>query len=130
MSLVDGYRRLDRRFMELAAPWVYLLVPGIALHELAHASVGELYADVAIDWTRPHVELDWHDEVPIWGVVATLFAPLVLGGFAALGLAVVIQLVPTAVAIWLGINWLLLAGPSIGDVVALILIVDVVAEGA
>lgn len=122
--VVDTYRRLDRRFMSVVTPWVYIVVPGIALHELAHAAVGTRYADVAIIWERPHVELDWYDEVTIWGVVATLFAPLVLGGIVAFGLAFVVEAVPAAVAVWLGINWLLLAGPSVGDVVALLALLD------
>lgn len=124
MSVVDAYRRLDRRFMAVVAPWIYVLVPGIAIHELAHAAVGRRYADVEIVWERPHVDLDWHDEVPIWGVVATLFAPLVVGGFAAFALAAVVEAVPTAVTVWLVINWLLLAGPSVGDVVALLLLLE------
>lgn len=123
-TVVDVYRRIDRRFMSAVAPWIFIIVPGIALHELAHAAVGRRYASVTIIWDRPHVELDWHDEVPIWGVVATLFAPLVVGGFAAFALAVVVELVPAVVAVWLAINWLLLAGPSIGDVVALLLILE------
>lgn len=121
MSLVDGYRRLDRRFMEVAAPWVFLLVPGIAIHELAHAVAGRRYGAVEIDWTRPHVDVDWNDTVPVWGVFAFFLAPLVAGGLVAFTLPLAFPIVPAAVDVWLVLNWLLLAGPSVLDVRNLVL---------
>jgi hypothetical protein len=120
MRLVDGYRRLDRRFMELAAPWIYVLVPGIALHELAHAVAGSRYGDVEVDWTRPVVDVNWNDTVPVWGVFAFFLAPLVAGGIAAFAFAFGLGLAPTAVDVWLIANWLLLAGPSVLDVRGLV----------
>lgn len=119
-ALVAAYRRVDRRFMALAAPWVYVVVPGVALHELAHAAVGQRYGDVTIDWTRPAVEVDWNDRVPVWAVFAYFLAPLPVGGLVAFALAVVLPLAPPTVAIWLVLNWVLLAGPSIFDVVGLV----------
>lgn len=120
MSLVDSYQRLDRRFMTVATPWVYLLVPGIALHELAHAAVGRRYGAIEIDWTRPHVDVDWNDEVPVWGVVGFFLAPLILGGFVSFTLPALFPVAPTAVDAWLVINWLLLAAPSVLDVLGLL----------
>lgn len=120
MSLVDGYRRLDRRFMAVVAPWIYVLVPGIALHELAHAVAGSRYGDVEVDWTRPVVDVDWNDTVPVWGVFAFFLAPLVVGGLVAFALPFAFALDPAAVDVWLIVNWLLLAGPSVLDVRGLV----------
>jgi len=122
MRLVEIYRRFDRRCMAVLAPWIYLLLPGIALHEFAHAWVGRCYGDVAIDWTRPQVHIDWDDGVPVWGVVGFLFAPLVIGGLSAFAIPFLLPIVPTAVEIWLVCNWLLLAGPSVVDVRGLVFI--------
>lgn len=102
--------------MALLTPWIYVVVPGIALHELSHAAVGRRYGDVAIDWTRPVVELDWNDEVPVWGVFGFFLAPLLAGGLASFALAVVLPIASPPVAAWLLVNWLLLAGPSVLDV--------------
>lgn len=120
MSLVDGYRRLDRRFMSVAAPWVYVLVPGIAIHELAHAVSGRRYGDVEVDWTRPAVDVDWNDTVPVWGAFAFFLAPLIPGGLVAFALPFAFELVPAAVDVWLVANWALLAGPSVLDVRGLV----------
>lgn len=120
--LVSTYRRLERRCMDVLAPWIFLLLPGVAIHELAHAVVGRRYADVEIDWTVPKVVLDWHDEVPIWGPVGVYLAPLWVGGVTAFALAVVLPMAPPAVVAWLVINWILLAGPSVLDVVTLVAI--------
>lgn len=119
-ELVDAYRRLDRRFMAFAAPWVYVLLPGVVLHELAHAVVGQRYGAVEIDWTRPAVEVDWNDRVPVWAVFAYFLAPLPVGGLVAFTLAAVLPMAPPTVAIWLVLNWVLLAGPSVVDIVGLV----------
>lgn len=120
MSIVDAYQRLDRRFMEIAAPWVFLFVPGIALHELAHVLGGYRYGDVDVDWTRPHVDIDFEDTIPIWAPFAFFLTPLVVGGLVSFTLPFVLPLAPTAVDAWLVINWVLLAGPSVLDVRGLI----------
>ena len=122
MSAVAAYRRFERRCMAVLAPWIFILLPGVALHEWAHAVVGRRYADVEIDWSVPKVDLDWDDEVPIWGPVGVYLAPLWLGGVAAFGLAIVLPSTPPALAVWLLINFVLLAGPSVVDVVVLVAI--------
>jgi hypothetical protein len=122
MSIVDAYRRVDRRFMALTAPWIYLLIPGIALHELAHALIGRRYGDVEIDWTRPHVRIDWNDRVPVWGIFGFFLGPFIPGGLAAFALAVVLPVTPVEVDVWLVLNWILLAGPSVLDVRELVLV--------
>ena len=121
MSLVDGYRRLDRRFMAVVAPWIYVLLPGVALHELAHALVGRRYGAVSVDWTRPVVDVDWNDRVPVWGLFGFFLAPLVAGGLVAFALPFAFPVVPATVDVWLVANWLLLAGPSVLDVRGLVL---------
>lgn len=120
MSLVERYRRLDRRVMQIAAPWVYLIVPGIALHELSHAVAGRRYGAVSVDWTRPAVDIEWNDPVPVWGVVAFYLAPLVTGGLVAIALPLAFGAVPAVVDVWLVLNWILLAGPSVTDVRGLV----------
>jgi len=120
MSVVETYTSVERRCMAALAPWIFLLLPGVAIHEWAHALVGRRYADVEIDWTVPKVELDWNDEVPIWGVAGVYLAPVYVGAVAAFGLSVVLPSTPPAVAVWLLINFLLLAGPSVVDVVVLV----------
>lgn len=120
MSILQFYRQLDEAVMRHTAPWIYVLVPGIALHELAHAVVGRRYGDVQIDWVRAQCSIEWDDTVPGWGVIAFFLAPLVVGGIVALALPVVLPAVPAAVDVWLICNWLLLAGPSIGDLVGLV----------
>ena len=124
MNVVDAYRRLDRRFMAIAAPWVYLLVPGIAIHELAHVGVGRRYGDVEVDWTRPHVAIEWDESVPVWGVFGFFLAPLLVGGLAAFAVPAALAIAPTTVDIWLVLNWFLLAGPSFVDVRSLILVLS------
>lgn len=116
MSVVDAYRRLDRRFMAIVAPWIFVLVPGIAIHELAHARVGRRYGDVDVDWTRPHVRIEWDDSVPVWGIFGFFLAPIALGGLAAFAVPAALAIAPTAVDVWLVLNWFLLAGPSVLDV--------------
>lgn len=115
MSVVGAYRRLEARCMAVLAPWVYLVVPGIAIHELVHAAVGRRYGDVRVDWTRPHVEMDWPNEVPVWGVVGFYLGPMMVGGLCAFALPVVLPLVPAWADAWLLVNWFLLAGPSVLD---------------
>jgi len=116
MSIVETYRRIDRRFMAIAAPWVYLLAPGVAIHELAHAVAGQRYGDVEIDWERPQVTIDWNDRIPVWGVFFYFLAPLFVGGATAFAMPKLLAIVPEALTWWLLINWILLAGPSIMDV--------------
>jgi len=120
MSVLEAYRRADRQFMDVAAPWIYVLLPGVALHELAHAAVGQFWADVEIDWTVPKVILDWDGDVPVLALFATFLAPLWLGGVAALWLAVTLPTTPAPVAVWFVFNWILLAGPSVVDVYSLL----------
>lgn len=124
MSIVEFYRRIDRRFMEFAAPWVYLLVPGIAVHELAHAWIGQRYGAVEIDWTRPRVRIDWDERVPVWGIFGFFLAPLFVGGLTAFAIATIVPIVPPTVAAWISINWLLLAGPSVVDVRELVAVLS------
>jgi len=124
MSLVDRYRRLDRRFMQIAAPWIYVLLPGVALHELAHVLVGHRYGDVDIDWTRPVVTVDWNDRVPVWGVFGYFLAPLIVGGLTAFVMPLLLPLTPGTIDIWLVANLLLLAGPSALDVRSLVLVLS------
>jgi|GEM_PF-3313801 len=113
--MIEFYRRAERRFMALCTPWVYLVIPGVAIHELAHAAVGRRYGTVSIDWTTPCVEMDWPDAVPVWGVVGFFLAPMCVGGCVAFALPLVFPLVPVWADVWLLVNWLLLAGPSALD---------------
>lgn len=106
--------------MRKAAPWIYLLLPGIALHELAHATVARRWADVDVDWTIPRVEIEWGEDVPVIALFATFLAPLWPGGLAALALAQLLPGMHSALALWLLVNWLLLAGPSVVDVASLL----------
>jgi hypothetical protein len=122
LGLVETYRRVDRRVMAVLAPWIFVLVPGIAIHELAHALVGRRYGDVDVEWTRPRVRMDWADRVPVWGIFGFFLAPLPVGGLVAFALPVVLPAVPVAADIWLVLNWVLLAGPSVLDVRELVLV--------
>jgi hypothetical protein len=115
MSVVGTYRRVEQRCMAVLAPWVFLVVPGVALHELVHAAAGRRYGAVSVDWTRPHVDVDWPDQVPVWGVVGFYLGPMAVGGLCAFALPVVFPLVPVWVDAWLVVNWVLLAGPSVLD---------------
>jgi len=123
-GIINGYRQLERWFMDLTAPWIFLLVPGIAVHELAHARVGRRYGDTDIDWTRPYVRIDWDDSVPVWGIFGFFLAPLVVGGITAFAIPTVLSISPTAVDVWIIINWILLAGPSVLDVRELFLVLS------
>lgn len=120
MSIRERYARLDSTVMERATPWVYLVVPGVALHELAHAVVARRWARVSVDWTAPRVTIRWDDAVPAYALFAAFLAPLFVGGAVALALAPVVGTLPDWLAIWVIVNWLLLAGPSVVDVVALL----------
>lgn len=123
MSVLDRYRAWDRRALAVLAPWIYLALPGVALHELAHAAAGSLYGDATIDWTVPEVRMDWgSDRVPVWGLFGFFLAPLAVGGVTAFALPLVFPLVPAWVDVWLLINWLLLAGPSVADVWGVVVI--------
>lgn len=101
-----------------------LLGPGPTVHELSHALVAMRYADVDIapGRVRSTVHIDWPAQAPIWGVVGTYMAPLLAGGLLLLlaaahldGLAAL----PLVVQVWLAVNMVLLAGPSLVDVVEL-----------
>jgi len=103
-----------------------LLGPGPALHELAHVFVAARYATVDIEpgIVRSTVRIDWSDgEVPVWGVVLTYTAPIVLGGVLLLSAApfvTTIAALPMWAQVYLAVNFILLAGPSLGDCVELI----------
>jgi len=49
------------------------LGPGPTLHELAHVFVAVHYAEVSLDpgLIRSRVRIDWGQNVPVWGVVAS-----------------------------------------------------------
>jgi len=103
-----------------------LLGPGPALHELAHVIVAAHYATVDIEpgIVRSTVRINWNDgEIPVWGVVLTYTAPIVLGGLLLLSAApfvATIAALPMWVQVYLAVNFVLLAGPSLGDCVELI----------
>lgn len=101
-----------------------LLGPGPTLHELSHALVALRYADVALTpgRVRSTVHITWPDRAPVWGVVGAYTAPLLLGGVVCLLAAAhldALAALPLVVQIWLGVNVILLAGPSLVDVVEL-----------
>jgi hypothetical protein len=97
------------------------LGPGSAAHELAHAAVGRRYGDVRVEWglVRSETVVEWDDEVPVWGVVATLLAPLLLAGTLALAAPLVLEALaalPWWAQSYLVVQYVLLAGPSGADI--------------
>ena len=101
------------------------LGPGSAVHELAHAAVGRHYGDVRVEWglVRSETVVEWDDEVPIWGAVATLLAPLLLAGSLALVAPLAIDELaglPWWAQTYFAVQYVLLAGPSGADVVEVV----------
>jgi len=101
------------------------LGPGSACHELAHAAVGRRYGDVRVEWglVQSETVVEWDDEVPVWGAVATLLAPLLLSGMLALAAPLVLEelaVLPWWAKTYLAVQYVLLAGPSGADVVEVI----------
>lgn len=96
-----------------------LAAPGLALHELAHAAAAAPVADVEISWRgRPDVEITWTESPSLLRLSLVFMAPVALGGLMLLGGALTIDwlaALPWPVQIWLGIQWLVLAGPSLVD---------------
>jgi len=96
-----------------------LAAPGLALHELAHAAAAAPVADVDIDWQgRPEVIIAWTTSPSLLRLSLVFLAPVALGGFLLLGGALTIEwlaALPWPVQIWLAIQWVVLAGPSLVD---------------
>jgi len=101
------------------------LGPGSAIHELAHAAVGRRYGTVRIEWglVRSETVIEWDDEVPVWGAVATLLAPVLLAGVLALAAPLVLEelaALPWWAEIYLLVQYALLAGPSGADILEVV----------
>lgn len=97
------------------------LGPGSAVHEFAHAVVGRRYGDVRVEWglVRSETVVEWDEEVPVWGAVATLLAPLLLAGSLALVAPLVLEQLaglPWWAQMYLAVQYVLLAGPSGADI--------------
>jgi len=96
-----------------------LAAPGLALHELAHAAAAAPVADVDIDWRgRPDVVITWTESPSLLRLSLVFLAPVALGGLMLLGSALTIDwlaALPWPVQVWLAIQWIVLAGPSLVD---------------
>lgn len=104
---------------QLVTPWIYLLWPGVILHEFTHYVVASFFGEVEIDWSgTAKAAITFDEDVPLWAVWLTFYAPWVVGGLTApLALSTLSGFEGPlfALALWLRVNWLLYFGLSVGD---------------
>lgn len=99
---------------------VYLLLPGIFLHELTHAVLARPYGDVAIDWAEAMVWIEF-DRAPPHAALLALLGPTVIGVPLIIATMLLLLYFPPnlsdpVVLFWLAINMVLYAAPSPQDV--------------